>query len=146
MSEFDINGNGTGGTVSSWPSSGFESEAKYLYLNELNLIFSFSRWKIPIIVTASSTTELIDANMIFGVLLVVSAYGGIGVCAVGINGTQNDSRTENFIPIRIIRNRLDLVKNQNGSRVMWIRLYMSYALIIPWQTSKSCIRSSIQLS
>ena len=89
-----------------------------MYLNELNLIFSFSRWKIPIIVTASSTTELIDANMIFGVLLVVSAYGGIGVCAVGINGTQNDSRTENFIPIRIIRNRLDLVKNQNGSRVM----------------------------
>ena len=86
VSEFRINGNGTGGIVSGWLSSGFESEAKYLYLNELNLILSFSRWTIIAMVTASNTTELIDPNMILSVSrLVVSAFGGIGVC--GTNGT-----------------------------------------------------------
>ena len=49
------------------------------------------------IVTANNTTELIDVNMILGVLSLVSAFG--------TNGTKNDSRTENnFIPIRIIHN------------------------------------------
>ena len=57
-----------------------------MYLNELNLIFSFSRWRILAIVMASNTTELIDANMIVGVLYLVSAFGGIRVC--GTNGTK----------------------------------------------------------
>ena len=137
-SEFGINGKGTGGTVSGWQSSGFESEAKYLYLNELNLIFGFSRWTMLTTVSASNTTELIIVNTIFGKLLfVLSAFVGIG----GLDGTQNDSRKEiNYSLIRIVCNpfwccqgpvvtlRLLIfftLKNQIGSRVMWIRLYTS---------------------
>ena len=68
-------------------------------------------------VTASKTTVLIDANMILGVLYLVSAFGGKGVCAVGINGTKNDSRTENnFIPIRIIRDPSRSCENSE-----WVR-------------------------
>ena len=102
VSEFGINGKGTGGIVSGWQSSGFESEAKYLYLNELNLIFSFSRCTILTIVSASNTTELIIVSMIFGILrLVLSAFVGIG----GLDGTQNDSRKQiNYSLNRIICN------------------------------------------
>ena len=154
MLEFGINGKGTGGTVSGWQSSGFESEAKYLYLNALNLIFSFSRWTILTIVSASNTTELIIVNMIFGKLrLFLSAFDGIA----GLDGTQNDSRKEiNYSLIRIIRftfwcshpsrSHFFTLKNQKRSRVLWIWLYVSYALIIPLQTSKRFIIWNIQLS
>ena len=69
-----------------------------MYLNALNLILSFSRWTILTIVSASNTTELIIVNMIFGKLrFLLTAFDGIG----GLNGTQNDSRTEyNYSLIR----------------------------------------------
>ena len=79
MSEFGINGRGTGGTGSGWQSSVFESDAKYLYLNALNLIFSFSKWIITNIVSPSNTTEPIDANMIFNVLPLLASTIGISV-------------------------------------------------------------------
>ena len=100
VSEFGINGRGTGGTASGWQLSVFESDAKYLYLNALNLIFSFSQRIITNIVSPSKTTEPIDANMIFNVVPFVASTIGISVVWTN-DGTENDSK-DSYMKITVL--------------------------------------------